>query len=348
MLTADAVLVAEQDEYRMYIRGQKLDERGEARCYIGLFISVAHATRGATADESAPPPPQLWGEQLTPRIGGWGAICRVDAASFDGTTWQEYAGNPVQAPGPLGSIDDMGPFAGEIIKVGGTYLHYYTAVQRIAGPDGREIDRVKRIGLATSRDGLSFQRHGSEAVLPAYTGAAVVVEQGGLYHSFFNRRHARGHVELCVVRSRDPYRFDVGAAQVALPPGLPGSWEGHQVQNPRVFRDQGLWYMVYGGSDRFDDNPHHFGVAASEDLRHWERYEGNPILARGEEGEWDDCAIWPCAVAHVGDTYYLYYEGRSSGEPQAAADARSSGRGRGGFSQVGLATMRSDAFFLRS
>jgi predicted GH43/DUF377 family glycosyl hydrolase len=310
MLTADPVLAPQADEYWMYIRGQKPNEAGEARCYIGLFATPT--------------------------------------ATFDGVTWHEYNGNPVQGPGELGTIDDVGPFAGEIIRVDDLYLHYYTAVQRVADPDGRDVGRVKCVALATSEDGLSFRRYGDEPLLRAYTGASVVVSYNDYFYLFFNKRIADGSGELCVIRSRDAYHFDIDETQVALSRGESGAWDSHRVQNPRVFHDQELWYMVYGGSDRFDDNPHHFGVAASEDLIHWYRYPGNPVMSRGEAGEWDDCAIWPGGVAHVGDTYYLYYEGRSSGEPQAVADMRPTGRGIGGFSQVGLATMKTDYFFIRS
>lgn len=89
-------------------------------------------------------------------------------------------------------------------------------------------------------------------------------------------------------------------------------------------------------------------VIPHDPTRPW-RYglTANPILARGTDGQWDDCGIWPGSVVRVGKTWYLHYEGRSCGEFQAQADRRATGRGRAAFSQVGLATLQADTFFFR-
>ena len=172
-----------------------------------------------------------------------------------------------------------------------------------------------------------------------------MVFHAGEYWLFYSALDARGGTDICVVRSPDPYRFDHTRRQIVLSVGEPGSWEGLSVTTHRIFRDNGLWYMVYAGSDRHEDTPWHFGVAASHDLVTWTRYPGNPVFERGPEGTWDDCGIWYGTTVKVDGVYYMWYEGRSSGEPRHVADTRPGGRGRGGISQIGLATMRSDTFF---
>ncbi len=316
-LTADPVIIRVDNEYRLYIRGRRhAENQYDAKDLIG-----------GTA------------------IG----LFTCPADRFDGETWMEYPSNPLIGPGPVGDFDDIGHYAGEIMAVDGQYLFYTTAASHQWKIDiDKGIGRSgKSIGLFKSADGLSFQRVGMQPLIPPPSGAGVVVFNEGLYHLFYNRMRTDGLHDIAVVRSKTPFAFDETTAEVALPAGPQGEWDSIQVQNPRVFRDQGVWYMVYGGSSRYADNPHHFGVAASRNLVQWVRYQGNPILNRGEEGQWDDCGIWPGAVIRVGETYYLFYEGRCCGEPQAQADARATGRGKYGFSQIGLAKMDSRSFFFR-
>jgi predicted GH43/DUF377 family glycosyl hydrolase len=314
-VTANVDIVRWQDEWRLYFRGNHKDESGTVHAAIGLLT------------------------------------CPVD--EFDGVTWREYPGNPITTPGEPGSVDDVGAIDPSVLIVDGKFLLYYTAVPsgRKAPGDSAKADRgrswghtVKSIALAVSDDGLSFRRWGTEPIIPAFAAAPEVICHDGEFWLFYAGYHERGGTDIYLVRSSDPFRFDHAQRQMVLTVG-PGNWESLSVTTPRIFCDNGTWYMVYAGSDRHEDTPWHFGVAASRDLIHWTKYDGNPIFARGDEGAWDDCGIWYGTTIKVGDVYYMWYEGRSSGEPQVAADARPGGRGRGGFSQIGLATMRSDSFF---
>ena len=70
-VSANADVLLYQDEWRLYLRGNGRDLDGGHNASIGLFT------------------------------------CPQD--SFDGVTWQEYAGNPVLTQGEPGSIDDFGP-----------------------------------------------------------------------------------------------------------------------------------------------------------------------------------------------------------------------------------------------
>lgn len=56
-------------------------------------------------------------------------------------------------------------------------------------------------------------------------------------------------------------------------------------------------------------------------------------------------AICGTSTSTINVRYYMWYEGRSCGEPMQVADRRPGGRGLGGKSQVGLATLRSETFF---
>ena len=320
-VTANVDILQYEGEWRLYFRGNHKNEQGTVHGYIGLLT------------------------------------CPID--EFDGVTWYEYPGNPITTPGEPGSIDDMGAIDPSVLVVDDKFLLYYTAVPayhpEVPPPDTESHSKssrgaswghsVKTIALAVSDDGLSFRRYGSEPIIPYFAAAPEVIAHNGEFWLFYSGYSERGGTDVYVVRSTDPYCFDHTQRQFVLGIGEPGSWEGLTVTTVRIFRDNDIWYMTYGGSQRHEDTPWHLGVAASRDLVHWTRFEGNPIFERGAEGEWDDCGIWYGTTIKVDGVYYMWYEGRSSGEPRAIADARPGGRGRGGFSQIGLATMRADTFF---
>ena len=104
--------------------------------------------------------------------------------------------------------------------------------------------------------------------------------------------------------------------------------DSRSLSGGRWLYEDGWYYLVYGGTS-MRDYPDHFGLARSRDLLAWEKYP-EPVFRRGEAGQWDDGGIWVGEVAHVGETYYLWYEGRGAGR------SRSEEYAPGGYSQIGL------------
>jgi beta-fructofuranosidase len=81
------------------------------------------------------------------------------AVSHDLVTWEERP--TAFGPGPAGSWDDQAIWTGSILDHEGTYHFFYTALHQ--GEDGR----VQRIGLATSTDLQTWQRHPPNPLLEA-------------------------------------------------------------------------------------------------------------------------------------------------------------------------------------
>ena len=101
---------------------------------------------------------------------------------------------------------------------------------------------------------------------------------------------------------------------------------------------------MYCGSDRHDDYPFHAGLATSVDLVHWTKYSGNPVFSRGEKGDWDEGAIWFTTVEKINGTYYMWYEGYGGGTARVEAYGSYL---KGGKSQIGLATLDADFFYVK-
>lgn len=85
----------------------------------------------------------------------------------------------------------------------------------------------------------------------------------------------------------------------------PGTWEGAHVWAPFILRYEGRFVMAYTGiNDHISQN---IGLAFSDDLFHWERWEGNPISpCKGKP--W---AFWrEDGIASCRDPHLLVHDGR--------------------------------------
>jgi hypothetical protein len=105
-------------------------------------------------------------------------------------------------------------------------------------------------------------------------------------------------------------------------------FEGPVLYNPEqdtkdhsIVIEDGLFHIFY-----IVANQRNFGHATSRDLIRWEFHE--PVLYKGEAGEWDSKDIWaPCIVPMEGsaDHYLMFYTGVNSSSAQQTGMAYSAG-----------------------
>ncbi len=100
-------------------------------------------------------------------------------------------------------------------------------------------------------------------------------------------------------------------------PGEPGAWDarGHQIYS--VVFDGSVYHMSFAGYSEAGYLTD-FGHATSADGVEWTMDPANPVLMRGEPGEWDSRVFWSAAVFHDGSQFHMWY-GAEDGEGYARA-----------------------------
>lgn len=98
--------------------------------------------------------------------------------------------------------------------------------------------------------------------------------------------------------------------------GQVGEWDGW-MDTPEIIRDKDGYKLYYFGDTMFGyggskpSSLASLGLATSEDGITWTKYSGNPILAAGNTGEWDDSWIESPAILYDESTsqYMMWYSG---------------------------------------
>jgi predicted GH43/DUF377 family glycosyl hydrolase len=91
----------------------------------------------------------------------------------------------------------------------------------------------------------------------------------------------------------------------------PEEWDSVSVRQNGLWKEGDIYYLFYSGEYSSNSYDHHWqiGVATSEDMIHWEKYDGNPILTTGKIGEWDSFWVMYPDIQKIRNTYYMTYMG---------------------------------------
>jgi hypothetical protein len=224
-------------------------------------------------------------------------------------------------------FDRLHVFDPASVVVDGKISLYYSAV----GPDGDVI------GKAMSHDGRTFTK-GRKPVIEGR--APEIVYFNRQYYLFFVKETPSGGYAIFSSVSADGEDFSQESVRLVFDIGRSEAWDCFEVTTPRIFERKDVFYMVYAGQSdpALKDIPHAFGLARSSDLITWERYPGNPVFRKGQDGSWDDGAIWFGTVFAWDDRLYLIYEG---GTAEAILQPGPT------LTQVGLASIACDTFDAR-
>jgi hypothetical protein len=208
------------------------------------------------------------------------------ATSTDLLNWQ--AGDLLLTPGKSGSWDDHAIWTSGYIFHEGAFYTLYTGLCEAEG------GRIQRLGLATSTDLKTWQRHPANPVLeadpryyeadpdqsPSYNHVAwrdpwlLRHPEDGLFYAFITARLNSGPGEkrgcIALARSEDLVEWE------CLPPAYaPGTEIYHEV--PEVFPWEGRWVLLFGSKDEGLSMKH----IVSDDPLDWDSEDLGKVLIGG-------------------------------------------------------------------
>ena len=226
------------------------------------------------------------------RIG----LASVEKDSFDGTNWTRWFSKPVLDIGNPGDFDSLHVTDPATIVANGQIHLYYSGLGQ--GEDA--------IGLAVSEDGRVFNKISPAPVIGGR--APEIVLYNDCFYLFFVRANPLGGYSIYLNVSEDGTHFSERESKIVLSP-KPNSWDGYSITTPRILKTDDHFMMIYAGDDQSQDQPKSFGVAFSQDLVNWSRYDRGPVFTRGQPGSWDEEAIWFGTPYTYKDRIFMLYEG---------------------------------------
>jgi predicted GH43/DUF377 family glycosyl hydrolase len=149
----------------------------------------------------------------------------------------------------------------------------------------------------------------------------------GVYHAYPNAGLEEGPAVIGLCWSDDLMHWEIEAP--CLRPEDGTGWENGGLYKPCLLEHRGTYYLFYnaktkklpqeqGGGWREQT-----GVATSTDLKDWQRYPQNPIIANGGPGSWDErFASDPCVLLDGSEWVFFYY---SLDKPGKARDLLATG-----------------------
>lgn len=226
------------------------------------IVAVAAVAMAVTA-VAAPPP-------YRPPFGPWTRL---------------NGGNPILEPQRSG-IEVAGVFNPAVVKHDGGYVMLYRA---------QDAQKTSRIGRATSRDGIHFERDPEPALVPEaeYERAGGVedprlVKIGQTFYLTYTAYDGKD-AQLALATSTDLRRWQ---RRGVIMPANRGRWNVHWTKSGAILdeRINGKYWMYYMAdpAGAYDQT----GVAWSDDLLHWAEALDAPVLAR-RPGRFDSRVVEP-------------------------------------------------------
>lgn len=249
------------------------------------------------------------------------------AAAITGP-WSAYGGNPIYT---IADVSWWSPiaadqiYAPELHEHDGTWYLFYSIADGTTGANGR-------IGVATASAITGpYTDHGSAILSEGAAGAwdslrvsePTITYRDGLWALFYmgeTTAAAFGASEkIGVATATDilgPYTKYVNNPILGFGPS--GAWDDVLVADPHVEWYNGFYWMLYAGGGNGDGSgtrPWSTGLAYAESpTGPWQRYSGNPVLANGGVGAFDEKAAWRGALYQDGDgTFHIVYGGLNNG-----------------------------------
>ncbi len=235
-------------------------------------------------------------------VAAWtGPLCMAaESPPLDtALTWIESpAGQPVIDRGPDGAWDHYAADNPFVLIDGKTFYCFYEGQDKPFPEGGHE-----QIGLAVSRDGVHWEKSPHNPILRVGPAGAwdnlaakipVAIRHAGQFHLFYSGRDGRAK-QIGFATSRDLIHWTKHPGNPVLR-SRPGEWDALLSTMPApVYQLDGRYYLLFRGMKSFY-REQGLGVAVSDDLVHWRRFQNEPVMSPAEE-------ISSLAVAQTADGF---------------------------------------------
>lgn len=208
------------------------------------------------------------------------------ATSEDGIRWERYANNPIYTDKWTEDVF--------VMKHEGVYYMFAEGTDDRAhllkSPDGIHWESLGDLQIYTT--------HGEP--IPAPYGTPTIFIKDDIWHLFYERVDSA----IWVATSVDKLIWNNIQDAPVLSPG-PEAYDKGAVAANQILEIDGRYYMYYHASSNPDWNTGGGGspvlwssnVAVSDDLIHWEKYSGNPLVENNESspiivGEGDSTRLY--------------------------------------------------------
>lgn len=204
-----------------------------------------------------------------------------------------------------------------VIYNGSTFMMWYS------GEDNRQVDNI---GLATSKDGMSWSRYSHNPVLKTdfysqwgqwddgSVAEAWVIQEGGQYKMWYSGQHFNASTgsnnptySIGYATSTDGIHWTKYPTNPIFTPGAPGAWDDKLVNNPIVITIGSSYVMYYNAVG--EQGVGQTGIATSADGIHWTRKGMMPPIPKGT---WDANSNSLASVTVTPGGYLMAYYGRST------------------------------------
>lgn len=190
------------------------------------------------------------------------------ATSTDGINWIKDSQNPVLKKGEAGSWDAGRVYLPTVVHDGSIFHMWYI---------GANYGGIENSGYATSEDGINWTKEQSK---PPFDVHAVIYD-GELFHMW---SHYNNDLEVMYATSENGSDWTISLDSPVMVGAEPGNWDYPRMQVSSAIVIDDTIHMCYSGGDFYTWS---IGYATSPDGINWVKDTQNPVLERGEVGEWD-------------------------------------------------------------
>jgi sucrose-6-phosphate hydrolase SacC (GH32 family) len=206
------------------------------------------------------------------------------ATSDDGLHWRRWPGNPLTT---TGWVEDVC-----VVRHDGAY-HLFAEgrgdiAHRLSSTDGVHWEE---------RGDLDIRQVDGRPISAGPRGTPTVWVENGRWYLYYERRDAA----VWLATSSDLNVWTNVSDDPVIVPG-PDAYDRNAVAVDQIVRHNGRYYAYYHGSAEPEWNSWNTNLAVSDDLVHWRKYAGNPVLPADADHPKRSSAM----VVREGSAYRLY------------------------------------------